>query len=225
MAGELEPRLIDAPSVLSRVASLGNALRFSWIDPFQAESLTAGNRFDVPGGGVLYASTEVEGAYAETLARLRPSPAMLKLDFSSDPHHMRPGNVARDWRLQRRKYDLALEDPLPFVDVEHKETRAWLTHLMAADLERFGIDAIDVDDIRGKNRLLTREVAKRIYTSVDGTGSPRFSGIRYMSRIADYECWAIFDGTEVMVAASRSIEHTDRALLDVARRYGLTIHR
>ncbi len=150
---------------------------------------------------------------------------MLKLDFTSDPHHMRPGSVPRDWRLQRRRYELVVVDPLPFVDVEHKETRAWLTHLMGADLERFGTEAIDVDDIRGKNRLLTREIAKRIYTAVDEEGMPRFSGIRYMSRIAEYECWAIFDGTEVLEHAAHSIEHTDPVLLDVARRFGLTIYR
>lgn len=43
---------------------------------------------------------------------------------------------------------------------------------MGTDLERFDIDAIDVDDIRGKDRLLTREIARRIYTATDDDGEP-----------------------------------------------------
>ncbi|WP_081744705.1 RES family NAD+ phosphorylase [Arthrobacter sp. H14] len=91
-----QPHLITPAHRLWRVAYKGNALKYPWIDPFQAESQKAGNRFDVPGGGVLYASSNVEGCFAETLARLRPSPAMLRLNFAMDPHHMKPGSIARD---------------------------------------------------------------------------------------------------------------------------------
>lgn len=179
----------------------------------------------MPGGGVLYAASKAEGCFAETLARLRPSPAMSRLNFSEDPHHMPPGSIARDWRLQRRKYELQLIDPLPFVDVENRDTRSWMSRRMGVDLERFDIDAIDVDDIRGKDRLLTREVARRIYTATDDDGEPLYSGVRYMSRLGDYECWAIFDGTEVETYATHSIEHGDPDLQRIAQEYGLTLHR
>ncbi len=150
---------------------------------------------------------------------------MLRLNFSADPHHMPAGSIARDWRLQRRKYELQLIDPLPFVDVEHRDTRTWMSRRMGADLERFDIDAIDVDDIRGKDRLLTREIARRIYTATDDDGEPLYSGIRYVSRLGDYECWAIFDGTEVETYATHSIEHDDPDLQRIAQEYSLTLHR
>ncbi len=47
--------------------------QFSEIDPVDALSGNAGNRFDVVGGGVLYASTDIEGCYREVLARLAMS--------------------------------------------------------------------------------------------------------------------------------------------------------
>lgn len=225
MARAVDPHLVHPASRLWRVSYTGNDQRFSWIDPFQAESRRAGNRFDVPGGGVLYAASDVEGCFAETLARLRPSPAMLRLNFSADPHHMSPGSIARDWRLQRRKYELELVEPLPFVDVEHRDTRSWMSRRMGTDLERFDIDAIDVDDIRGKDRLLTREIARRIYTATDDDGEPTYSGIRYVSRLGDYECWAIFDGTEVKTYETHSIEHDDPHLQRIAQEYSLTLHR
>lgn len=221
----MDPHLVSPNNHLWRVASRGNALRFSQIDPFEANSPKAGNRFDVPGGGVLYASTEARGCFAETLARLRPSPAMRGLDFSSDPHHMQPGSIARDWRLQRRKYELEMGDPLPFVDVEHEETRAWMTDLMGPDLERYQVQAIDVHDIRGSNRLLTREIARRIYISTDEEGEALYSGIRYVSKLGDYECWAIFDGTPVDEFAAHPIEFNDPEMTHIVDLYGLTMHR
>lgn len=69
-----EPRMVAAPDTVWRVARLGKGTEFSQIDPVDALSLNAGNRFDVVGGGVLYASTLLEGCYREVLARLRPAP-------------------------------------------------------------------------------------------------------------------------------------------------------
>ena len=53
-----EPRLVDAPEILWRLERATTPLlRFSRICPADAER-PCGNRFDVPGGGVLYAATE-----------------------------------------------------------------------------------------------------------------------------------------------------------------------
>ncbi|MGI8887526.1 MAG: RES domain-containing protein [Nocardioidaceae bacterium] len=48
-------------------------LNYSTISPTDAELPKAGNRFDVPGGGVLYAATTRAGCFVETLARFASS--------------------------------------------------------------------------------------------------------------------------------------------------------
>lgn len=96
------PHLVAAPDVLWRVARLGMGTRFSQIDPADALSHNAGNRFDVAGGGVLYASTEIEGCYREVLARLRPAPGMVDLD-EDGAGFMGAGQVAASWRENRRR--------------------------------------------------------------------------------------------------------------------------
>lgn len=150
-----EPRLVAAPDTVWRVARLGKGTEFSQIDPVDALSLNAGNRFDVVGGGVLYASTLLEGCYREVLARLRPAPGMIGLD-EDDSRHMRAGNVAASWRENRRRFALGLPDALPFVDVEHQDT--WNT-LEAAIAMPAGVHHLDVTcagptgSSRGPSRL------------------------------------------------------------------------
>jgi hypothetical protein len=72
-------QLVDRLHTRHRAAHLGahpthsceeSQLRLAWIDPITAEG-PHGNRYDVPGGGVLCASTQVHGCFAETLARYR----------------------------------------------------------------------------------------------------------------------------------------------------------
>lgn len=135
-----EPHLLAAPDTVWRVARLGKGTQFSEIDPVDALSLNAGNRFDVVGGGVLYASTLLEGCYREVLARLRPAPGMADLD-EDDDRHMRAGNVAASWRENRRRFALGLPDALPFVDVEHQDTWNTLESAMAMPA---GVDHLDV---------------------------------------------------------------------------------
>lgn len=86
------------------------------------------------------------------------------------------------------------------------------------------IEALDVPTIRGYNRRLTRELARWIYTQIDEEGHPLYSGIRYISKHGDYECWALFDGTEVEEVSSLSVECRDNDLLHVARMFNLTVH-
>lgn len=140
-----EPHLVAAPDTVWRAARLGKGAQFSEIDPVDALSLNAGNRFDVVGGGVLYASTLLEGCYREVLGRLRPAPGMADLD-EDDHRHMRAGNVAASWRENRRRFALGLPDALPFVDVEHQDT--WNT-LEAAMAMPAGVGHLDVGHMRG----------------------------------------------------------------------------
>lgn len=218
------PHLLDPPDVVWRVARLGMGLMFSEIQPAEARSGRAGNRFDVLGGGVLYASTDIEGCYRETLARLRPAPGTADLD-EEDSGYMRAGQVAASWRENRRRFALSMVTPLPFVDLEHQRTWNALATDGVHSAESGHPAHLDVGHVRGPDRLLTRAIASWAHTRVDGNGLPLYSGIRYMSRTGGFECWAIFNGTEVVEAAPPGeIELNDTALRRVAVEYGLTLH-
>ncbi|WP_415079137.1 RES domain-containing protein [Microbacterium sp.] len=93
----VEPRLVEAPRELWRVGRRPEPLNFSRISPTDAQNRAGGNRFDVPGGGVLYAATHPDGAFAETLARFRPTAAIRALPREADEHFMEVGAVPADW--------------------------------------------------------------------------------------------------------------------------------
>lgn len=108
----VEPKTVTCPPQLWRVGRSADPLHFSHIDPIDATLPRSGNRFDVPGGGVLYAATTQEGAFAETLARYRPTATMRALRVHEDEHLMAAGAVPADWRDRRQLVRFALEDPL-----------------------------------------------------------------------------------------------------------------
>jgi hypothetical protein len=145
-----------------RVSRREDPLSFSRINVADAELSQAGNRFDVPGGAVLYCSSTLKGSFAETLAHFRPSPAVVAA-LSAEPNsiHMNPGSVPTDWRLQRVKLRVTCVDPLPFLDAEHPRTIAALNKYLAKDLVAIGVDEpLDVSMVRGRNRQLTRLISR-----------------------------------------------------------------
>lgn len=221
----IEPGLASFPEGgVWRVARSGSLENFSRIQPQDAPLPNSGNRFDVLGGGVLYAATKIEGCYAETLARFRPSPAVLAA-IGNEAGYMNPGGVPADWREQRRKYLLRAERPLPFLDVEAPETHTFLTHELAAELAAIGVPtALDVPRLRDSNRLVTRLIAQWAYAATDENDLPIYSGIRYVSRLGDWECWAIFEETELELGTPMAIESTDPALRAIADKFNLVLH-
>ena len=215
------PQLVSAPDRLYRVALAPNGLAFTYIDPVDAVMPRAGNRFDVPGGGVLYCCTQLEGCYRETLARLRPSVLASGLDEDSDNHYMRAGCVAASWRDSRRVFTISLENAAPFIDVEAQPTRSHLDEVLGSRLS----DHLDISDVRGRDRILTRTIAEWAYGQLDQDGMGMYSGIRYMSRLGDYECWAVFDGAPIAEAGPpASIELSDPELNRVAHDFHLTLN-
>jgi acyl-CoA-binding protein len=79
--------------------------------------------------------------------------------------------------------------------------------------------------MRGGNRLLTRLVAAWVQAAVDpDTDLPLFSGIRDVSKLADFECWAILGGTAIEASASHAIAVGDPDLAAAAARLGLAVH-
>ncbi|QBJ96796.1 hypothetical protein ERC79_13145 [Rhodococcus sp. ABRD24] len=71
---------------------------------------------------------------------------------------------------------------------------------------------------------LTRDLAQWAYTAVGEDERPNYSGIRYMSKQGEYECWAVFEGTGVQKESVRTIEWSDEDLQHVGRIFNLTVH-
>lgn len=220
-----QPATVVPPEPLLRVGRAASLLRFSTISPLDATLPKAGNRFDVPGGGVLYAATTAEACYAETLARFRPTPRMRELLKDEEPGFMVVGGVPQDWRLQRLLAEIRLTDPLPFLDVEAPQTHEYLSNALSSELLALGYDQpLDLSTVTNQDRRLSRLIADYAYTSTDADGVPRYSGIRYMSRIASgWECWAIFEGTEVELVGARAILPDDEALQHIAQMWSLRV--
>lgn len=218
------PAIVTAiPPELYRIARRDSVLTHSRISPADAGLPHAGNRFDVAGGGLLYLGSTAEGCFAETLARFRPTAAMRAIVADEDSGFVVCGGVPQDWRAQRLLAAVEAIDPLPFVDVEDPATHEYLTAVMAPQLETLGVTQLDVASLRGTNRLLTRAISTWAYAATDDDGNPRYSGLRYKSRLGDHECWAVFDGTLLEVRAPQTIELANPDLQNVARLFGLRI--
>ena len=209
------------PPTLYRITRVTDPLRFSGIDPSDALLPSSGNRFDVPDGAVLYCATDSTGCYAETLARFRPSATVRAAVADAEPGFMVCGGIPADWREQRVGVQVAIDDALPFLNVEHQATHEYLTTALAVEMVALNLPVIDVGVVRGSNRLATRAIASWAYDARDTDGNPRYSGIRYMSRLGDYECWAVFSGTNIRVAHREPIELSNPALQRVAKSWGL----
>lgn len=146
---------------------------------------------------------------------------MRGLDEDNENEHMRAGCIAASWREARRIFRFDLPDALPFLDVEHQSTRTVLDRVptLAQD------ELLDIAHVRGSDRTLTRAIASWAYTRVDERGDFLYAGIRYMSRLGDYECWAVFEGAPVHPAGPpQEIAKTDPTLLRVAADFGLTMN-
>lgn len=85
------------------------------------------------------------------------------------------------------------------------------------------IPVVDVGVIRGSNRLATRAVAAWAYAAQDQDGNLRYSGIRYMSRLGDHECWAVFEGTSVREISRTPITRSNAAMQQIAATWRLNV--
>jgi hypothetical protein len=208
-----------------RVERTSSRLRFSSLNPVDALDDRAGNRFDIPGAGVLYGATTPQGAYAETLAAFRPRASMIAAlsAMGAEPGRVAPGQVPASWPASRRLRSFDVIGALPFVDVESPITHTYLTAHAASVLVHYGVENLDVATVRGPGRLLTRAIAGWLYTRTDQHGQPQFAGIRYMSRLGDFECWAIFDGTQVWQRSEQQPDPVSPWMREVLELFALTV--
>ena len=195
------------------------------------DSQRGGNRFDSFSGryGTLYFGTTLEVCFAETLARLGPNPRLVAElgDEWESRGWMRPGSVPANWRHGRIISRVELVDSLPFVDIDHPDTIAYLNRRpdLMAGIGRFGVDELDLGTLTGRDRRVTRYIAEFFFDASSEDGDPLWSGLRYMSRLGEgWECWAVFEGTAITETYTGPILVTNEALQSVVERFHLTVH-
>ena len=191
---ENAPATVGWPGQAWRIARRNSVARFSEIRPEDAMLPNSGNRFDVSGAGVLYAASEPAACFGETLARFRPSPKVVEAVGEVDGNFMVCGGVPADWRYNRVLAPVRYLGTLPFVDVEHPQTHAYMSRELASYFHQLGYS------------------------------EPMYAGIRCMSRLdSGWECWALFDPETVEVGAGEAIAIEDVTLQATARAFNLTI--
>lgn len=221
-------KTVALPSTVYRVARKHAAMRYSRIRSDDDADPKAGHRWDVVGGGVLYAGSTARVAYVETLGVLRPAPGVVLPQADDQDRFMLPGSVPADWREARALFELSSnsdDSPHGFVDLADLQTRTALSELLQEFSRPLGVEHIDVPEVTSKNRVMTRMLARAIYSAKTENGLPRYDGIRYVSRYDPQElCWAIFDHTSIDVVRQTPIEAADPILIAVAQDLGLTVH-
>jgi len=96
---------------------------------------------------------------------------------------------------------------------------------VTAPLTQMGVHDLDLGDITGKDRRVTRFLAQYVADLRNDDGGARYSGIRYLSRLGEHlECWAVFEGTRLEEIERISIERNTSGLEAIATRYQLTVH-
>jgi hypothetical protein len=213
---------------------------------------TFGNRFDDPSAAdgrppeqrfrAIYCATQREAVFGETVARFRPSIALLAklamveddepieeaLAGAVDPRDPHLGLIPADWRLSRRIGHTVLDPDLRFVDVTAAESVQHLRQALALHAAEVRLADVDLSLLTSQQRRFTQDCARYVYDQVDTDGHPSFAGIRYPSRLSDtWECWAVFDDrlrhAPGWPSLPQSIFPDDRDLEVVASTFGLTI--
>lgn len=172
---------------------------------------------------MLYAASRPQGALAETLAGFRPSASMLMRFAKSENDQQRviPGQVPAQWFDTRRIRSFYADGALPFLDIGVTDTHTFVTEAAASILAGRSVQNLEVAHVQGQDRLLTRAIAGWAYAQADSNGDPLYAGIRFVSILGDFECWAIFDGTRVILDATENVSRADSPVVEIAALLGL----
>jgi hypothetical protein len=177
--------------------------------------------------GVLYFGSDLETCFGETLARLRPSSAVLAVveEEWRARGFMDAGTVAADWRQRRTAVHIRLPEDVLFLDAEWPTTHQFLRQELALGLSALGFGDLDVAAVRGPDRRVTRLIADWAYLAED-EGRPRYAGVRYESRLrSGWECWALFDDEDMELEVIETLPVTREmpALQRVAELFELRV--
>jgi hypothetical protein len=180
---------------------------------------------------VIYASSEREATFRESLARYRADPAILAAQISGADDEDAPvtipaGVIPAGWLSRRRMGTAELVGT--FCDVGHTDSLAHLRRHLASRLLHYGLDDLDAGDIRTRApRRLTQEISRYVFLQTSAGDAPAFAGIRYGSRLGDnLTNWAIFEPNEPHVIESAAeIDRDDPDLQATLDAYDLALQR
>jgi hypothetical protein len=217
------------PGPVSRIGRLPDP--WAW-PPWEAQHSdnTFGNRWDDPEGvyRVMYACTQLDGAYVEVLSRFRPDPVVLaelaEIDGPRDDYQA--GVIPATWLRSRAIGEATLTGT--YADVGRARSLTYLRAVMAARLIHYGISDLDAATIRvSAPRRFTQEISSHIYSLSGPDGTPKFAGIEYESRFGDnYQNWAIFERPDldpICDQAIRPVRHDDPSLHRALAALGLKL--
>ena len=109
--------------------------------------------------------------------------------------------------------------------MQNPHTLAFLDVEMAVELGELGILVpLDIPAIRGSDRRLTRAISSWAATQRDSGGDSLYGGLRYISRLGAWECWAVFEGTDIQVVEITDIQSNDPDLLSISSLFQVVVH-
>ena len=194
-----------------------------WLPPDWASAGpdgTFGNRFDDPDATyrVLYASSQRLGCFLETLARFRVDPSLLSelSEIEGEDDYYPLGEVPAEW-LDLRTMGAATADG-EFADICGSEWIGKLRKLLAAQLEKFGVDDLDASVLQQTApRILTQFVSRAVF--YEG-----FAGIYYRSKYGhEIENWALFEPFRIVRQGAEPVQANDPDLQRALRLHGLKL--
>lgn len=178
---------------------------------------------------MIYAATQRDGAFAETIAHFRPDlealAALRAIRGATGEPQPLTGAVPARWRQLRGVGRLLLDPALRFVDVAHPDTLAEMRIHFASLAVDLSHRDIDLSAMTSGDRRLTQRIARHVHEQTDADGRPPFAGLRYVSRHGGaWECWVLFAdrlvGEHLPVQPVRA---DDAGLMTAARHLGLAI--
>lgn len=205
----------------TRVWRLGHASAPLQFTP--RELCSWNHRFDDPRRAyrTLYVSEAPITCLREVLADLRPNAEAIA-EFSAlfgDSDELMAGTVSQGFR---EKHVLAEARLAPidgqFVDVEEPATRERLKWALAPLLRDLGLQQLDLGEVRGNLRTLTKAISRHFYDQ----GS---HGLSFRSKLDDGRCWVCFEGRSHLEPAGSLLLLTTELpdLLTVCREYHLKL--
>jgi hypothetical protein len=153
------------------------------------------HRFDDPlkRYRTLYCAEQSITCLRELLADLRPNrKALSEFEelFSDSPEESFTvaGVVSSEWRLQHVlvKAEVKLLRG-SLVDVEMAAQLKRLAHIHRDLLKHYGIDQLDISQIRSQERIITQKISRTLFEEME-------AGVKFRSRLDQLLCFALFEG-------------------------------
>lgn len=180
------------------------------------------HRFDDPHRRyrTIYSAKKSATCLREVLADLRPN-----LKARQEFNRLFPGQTELqpipNIQTWRKVHVLAeadiISDKRLFIHVENLNVRHYLENKLLDLLKHYGIEHLNISEIRSKNRDLTRAISREIYEHWDS------AGIEFRSNLDNEPCYASFEGRSRLKQIGRHTSLADDipVLMKICREYGL----